>query len=180
MSQRTRIPEEDRPKATTLRELLQEMRQGYTLYKPILIQVEEGTRLGPEATLDRTMTLRKPLDWAEQYGREYAGHRFLVLGPNTLSAGMETPVTIGRSRRCDVRIENDSVSKVHGSVLFDRGSGEYYIVDENSRNGTCITGDSLTPGVPTAVWSGAYVSFGDAVFVFIDPPTLRKLAKIAL
>ena len=172
--------EADRPKASTLRELLLELRRGYTLYKPILIEVEPGSRVAPDATIDRTMTLRKPLDWAEQYGREYAGHAFLVLGPNTLSAGLETPVTIGRSRRCDVRVENDSVSKVHGSVVFDRTSGEYYIVDENSRNGTCINGDALKPGVPAAVWSGAYVSFGDAVFVFIDPPTLRKLSKIAI
>ncbi len=171
---------EDHPKASTLRELLVELRKGYTLYKPILIEVEPGSRVAPDSTIDRTMTLRKPLDWAEQYGREYAGQSFLVLGPNTLSAGMETPVTIGRSRRCDVRIDNDSVSKVHGSVVFDRTSGEYYIVDENSRNGTCINGEALTAGVPAAVWSGAYVSFGDAVFVFIDPPTLRKLARLAI
>jgi hypothetical protein len=172
--------EADRPKATTLRELLVELRQGYTLYKPILIEVEQGTRVTPESTIDRTMTLNKPLDWAEQYGREYAGHTFLILGPNTLSAGVDTPVTIGRSRRCDVRVENDSVSKAHASVVFDRSSGDYFLVDENSRNGTCVNGEPLTPGVPAAVWSGAYVSFGDAVFVFIDPPTLRKLSKLAV
>ncbi|MCG8423283.1 MAG: FHA domain-containing protein [Proteobacteria bacterium] len=171
---------EERTKAKTLRELLVELRRGWTLHKPILIEVEPGSRVTPDATIDRTMTLRKPLDWAEQYGREYAQHSFLILGPNTLAAGMEQPVTIGRSRRCDVRVENDSVSKVHGSVMFDRAAAEYYIVDENSRNGTCINGEALTPGVPAAVWSGAYVSFGDAVFVFIDPPTLRKLSKLAI
>ena len=169
---------DDAPKAQTLHDLLVELRRGYTLYKPILIEVEAGTRVTPDTTIDHTMTLRKPLDWAEQYGREYAAHSFLVLGPNTLSAGLETPVTIGRSRRCDVRIENDSVSKVHASVVFDRASGEYYIVDENSRNGTCINGEPLVPGVPAPIWSGAYVSYGDAVFVFIDPPTLRKLSKL--
>lgn len=171
--------EADRPKATTLRELLVELRQGYTLYKPILIEVEPGSRVAPDATIDRTMTLRKPLDWAEQYGREYAGHSFIVLGSNTLS-GKDNRVTIGRSRRCDVRVDNDSVSKVHSSVTFDRTSGEYYIVDENSRNGTQVNGEQLKPGVPQPVWSGAYVSFGDAVFVFLDPPTLRKLAKLAI
>ena len=171
---------EERPKSITLRELLVELRNGLTLHKPILIEVEPGSRVAPDATIDRTMTLRKPLDWAEQYGREYAGHTYLLLGPNTLAAGMEQPVTIGRSRRCDVRVDNDSVSKVHGSVVFDRTSGEYYIVDENSRNGTCINGENLSPGVPSAVWSGAYVSFGDAVFVFIDPPTLRKLSKLPI
>lgn len=170
----------DQPKATTLRDLLVELRKGYTLYKPILIEVEPGTRITPDSTIDRTMTLRKPLDWAEQYGREYASHSFLILGPNTLSAGLDTPVTIGRSRRCDVRVENDSVSKVHASVVFDRSLGEYYVVDESSRNGSYINGEPLVPGVPAPIWSGAYVSFGDAVFVFIDPPTLRKLSKLAV
>jgi hypothetical protein len=169
---------DDAPKATTLRELLAELRKGYALHKPILIEVEPGTKVGPDTTIDHTMTMQKPLDWAEQYGREYAHHSFLVLGPNTLSAGLETPVTIGRSRRCDVRIENDSVSKVHASVVYDRATGEYYIVDENSRNGTYINGEPLTAGVPSPIWSGAYVSYGDAVFVFIDPPTLRKLSKL--
>ena len=36
----------------------------------------------------------------------------------------------------------------------------------------------IRPSEPAAVWSGAYVGFGDAVFVFIDPPTLRKLSKL--
>jgi hypothetical protein len=30
------------------------------------------------------------------------------------------------------------------------------------------------------IWSGAYVSFGDALFVFIDPPTIRKLSALAV
>jgi pSer/pThr/pTyr-binding forkhead associated (FHA) protein len=72
------------------------------------------------------------------------------------------------------------VSKVHGSVVFDASAGEYFLIDENSRNGTRINGEPVSPGVPTAVWSGAHVSFGDAVFVFLDPPTLRKLAKLAV
>ena len=55
----------------------------------------------------------------------------------------------------------------------------YYIIDESSRNGTCINGQPLVAGVRMSVWSGAYVSFGDAVFVFIDPPTLRKLSRLA-
>jgi pSer/pThr/pTyr-binding forkhead associated (FHA) protein len=175
---------DEQPKATTLRELLLEMKAGYMLHKPILIEVTSGVLgarpIAPDSTIDRTMTIRKPLDLSEQYSQEYAGHHFLVLGPNTLSAGVDAPVTIGRSRRCDVRVENDSVSKVHGSVVFDRATGEYYVIDENSRNGTSINGEPLTPGVPAAVWSGAYLSFGDAVFVFIDPQTLRKLSKLAV
>ncbi len=171
---------DDRPKAKTLHELLLELKTGYHLHKPILIEIEPGTRNSPEVTIDRTMTLKQPLDWVEEYGKELANNTFILLGPNTLQAGLDAPVTIGRSRRCDVRVENDSVSKVHGSVVFDASAGEYFLIDENSRNGTRINGEPVTPGVPTAVWSGAHVSFGDAVFVFLDPPTLRKLAKLAV
>lgn len=171
----------DPPKAQTLRELLLEIRGGFTLHKPILIELEQGDqRASLESTVDRTMTLSQPMAWVEQYGRELANHPFLMVGQNTLAAGLDAPVTIGRSRRCDVRVENDSVSKVHGSVVFDRATGDYFVIDENSRNGTRINGEPLTPGVPAAVWSGAHVAFGDAVFVFLDPPTLRKLAKLAV
>lgn len=171
---------EDPPKAHTLHELLLEMKRGYVLHKPILIELEPGSRVSPDITIDRTMTIKQPLDWVEEYGRELGNNAFLVLGPNTLSAGLDQPVTIGRSRRCDVRVENDSVSKVHGSVVYDPGTNEYFIIDENSRNGTRINGEPLTPGVPAAVWAGAHVAFGDALFVFLDPPTLRKLAKLAV
>ena len=126
------------------------------------------------------MTMNKRLSWADHYTHEYANEPYTVLGPNTLTAVLASPVTIGRSRRCDVRIENDSVSKVHASILFDRVAGEYYVVDENSRNGTCINGEALDSGGKKSIWSGAFVSFGDAVYVFIDPPTLRKLSKLAV
>jgi pSer/pThr/pTyr-binding forkhead associated (FHA) protein len=165
--------------SATLRELLEEMREGFTLYAPILIKVQEGST-ALESTVDRTMTMNKPLDWAEQYTREYANETYVILGPNSLQSGIDQPVTVGRSRRCDVRIENDSVSKVHASIVFDRSSGDYYVVDENSRNGTCINGEPLPGGSRAPIWPGAYVSFGDAVFVFIDPPTLRKLSKLAI
>jgi hypothetical protein len=171
----------DQPKAQTLRELLLEIRGGFTLHKPVMIALESDAQHSTlEATIDRTMTLSQPMAWVEQFGRELASHAFVLLGPNTLAAGLDAPVTIGRSRRCDVRCDNDSVSKVHGSIVFDRATGEYFVIDENSRNGTRINGEALTPGVPAAVWSGAHLAFGDALFVFLDPPTLRKLAKLAV
>lgn len=170
----------DQPRARTLRELLVEMREGFTLYAPILICVEDGAQEVLESTVERTRTMDKPLDWAEQYTRECANETYLILGANRLKTGLDSPVTIGRSRRCDLKVDNDSVSKMHASIVFDRSSGDYYVVDEHSRNGTCINGEPLPAGERASVWPGAYVSFGDAVFVFIDPPTLRKLAKLAV
>jgi hypothetical protein len=175
------MPIADTPNAQTLRELLVELKAGFTLHKPILIALETAEhRTSVEATIDRTITLSQPMAWIEQYGRELANHPFMLVGPNTLPAGQDTPMTVGRSRRCDVRIENDSVSKVHASISFDRATGEYFVVDENSRNGTRINGEPLAPGLPSSVWSGAHVAFGDALFVFLDPPTVRKLSKLAV
>lgn len=173
------MPVDERPQARTLRELLLEMRGGYVLHRPVLVDVTPGARDGAEATLERTLTIQLPAAGGDDLSNELAACSFMLLGPNTLSAGIDSPVTIGRSRRCDVRVDNDSVSKVHGSVVFDQARSAYMLVDENSRNGTRVNGQQLSPGVPAPVYAGAQLAFGDAVFVFIDPPTLRKLARIA-
>jgi hypothetical protein len=171
---------DERPQARTLRELLLEMRAGYVLHRPVLVDVTPGARDGAEATLERTLTVQLPAGASsDDLSSELAACSFMLVGPNTLSAGIESPVTIGRSRKCDVRVDNDSVSKVHSSVVFDQGRSAYLLVDENSRNGTRLNGQQLSPGVAAPVYAGAQVAFGDAVFVFIDPPTLRKLARIA-
>lgn len=169
----------DRPNSATLRELLAELKGGFALHAPVLIRVQDGAAENRDSTLDRTMTLREPLDWADHYTREYGNEPYIVLGPNTLMTGTGAAVTIGRSRQCDVKIDNESVSKLHAKLVCDPNTGGYYIIDETSRNGTCINGEPLVAGVRMAIWSGAYVSFGDAVFVFIDPPTLRKLSRLA-
>lgn len=155
------------------------MRDGFNLFEPILIEIEAGSSAMPDVTVDRTVTSGKPFDWAQHYTREYAGHQYLVVAPQTQLSGSEIEVSIGRSRSCDVRIDNDSVSKVHAKMIFDRHSGDYFLVDERSRNGSCINGEPLEPMMRTPIWSGAYVSFGDALYVFIDPPTLRKLSSLA-
>ncbi len=169
----------DRPNSATLRELLAELKAGFALHAPVLIRVQDGAGESRDSTIDRTMTLREPLDWADHYTREYGNEPYVVLGPNTLVTGTGAAVTIGRSRQCDVKIDNESVSKLHAKLVCDPNTGGYYVIDESSRNGTCINGEPLVAGVRMAVWSGAYVSFGDAVFVFIDPPTLRKLSRLA-
>lgn len=165
------------PKASTFSELLVELRRGFTLYAPILVRVSADGE-GFEGTLERTTALTsRSLDWGEHYAREYGDEPYVLLGPNTLAS--TEPIKIGRSRTCDVRIDSESVSKVHATMMCDRATGEYFVVDESSRNGTSINGEALIPGIRMAIWAGAYVSFGDAVYVFIDPPTLRKLSRLA-
>lgn len=169
---------DERPRATNLRDLLLEVRGGYVLHRPILVDVTPHAGHGPEHTLDRTLTMQLPTLGEPQLAAELAGCAFVLIGANKLHASTEPPMTIGRSRRCDVRIDNESVSKVHGSIGFDDARG-YLVVDENSRNGTRVNGETLAPGTAAPVYAGAQVAFGDATFVFLDPPTLRKLARLA-
>ncbi|MBK7076232.1 MAG: FHA domain-containing protein [Myxococcales bacterium] len=154
------------------------MRGGYVLHRPILVDVTPSADGDADNTIERTLTMQMPVSGEPQLAAELAGCAFMLVGPNTLHGAADAPVTIGRSRRCDLRIDNESVSKVHGSISYDEARG-YVVVDENSRNGTRVNGQTLAPGAAAAVYAGAQVAFGDATFVFIDPPTLRKLARLA-
>lgn len=167
------------PQAITLRELLLEIRQGYSLFSPVLISVSTDAMFQEDTTTGHTITANLDVDWAEEYTREYGNDEFIIVGANSLEHGLDKPVYIGRSRQCQVRVVNDSVSKTHASIVFDRSTGGYFLTDEKSRNGTFVNSEPLGVGEKTPLWSGAFVSFGDAVFVFIDPPTLRKLARLA-
>ncbi len=171
------IVEHGDTQAITLRDLLIEIKNGYAIVSPVLIRVHRDGAEYDETTTERTITTSTELDWTEEYTREYASEEFTFVGSNSLVGGLDQVVSIGRSRSCAVRVENESVSKLHASIVFDRSSGGYFVTDEGSRNGTCLNGESLIPKIRAALWSGAYLSFGDAVFVFIDPPTLRKLSR---
>ncbi len=160
----------------TLRELLIRIKGGYALYSPILVNVSREDSL--DDTAGDTVTQNLERDWAEDYTREYAEETAIVVGNNSIK-GLDLPVSIGRSRQCDVQVSNESVSKVHASIALDRRSGSYSVLDRGSRNGTCINGEEIAKDTKVSLWSGAYLSFGDAVYVFIDPPTLRKLARLA-
>jgi len=77
-----------------------------------------------------------------------------------------------------VRIDDDSVSKHHATLRFDQDSGDHSVVDEGSRNGTRVNGKALPPMRAAPIWAGAFLALGDAVHVFIDPPTLRRLSRL--
>lgn len=163
----------------TLEDLLVQIRNGYSLFSPILISVHPEALFDEESTTERTVTSHQQVDWTDEYTREYAHEEYIIVGSNSLAEGLDKPVTIGRSRQCDVRVDNESVSKVHATIQLDRGSGGYFVTDKGSRNGTYLNGEKIWANSRTSLWSGVYLSFGDAVFVFMDPPTVRKLAKHA-
>jgi len=78
-----------------------------------------------------------------------------------------TSLSIGRSPQCTVVLEADSmVSRKH--ALVQRGeSGEYYLSDLGSRNGTTRNGSPVTSPVPLA--DGDSFTIGSHRFVFHQP-----------
>ena len=100
----------------TLEDLLVRIRNGFPLFSPILISVHQDALYDEEATTERTVTSHQPTDWAEEYTREYAHEEYIIVGSNSLAEGLDKPVSIGRSRQCDVRVENESVSKLHATI----------------------------------------------------------------
>ena len=63
---------------------------------------------------------------------------------------------LGRSRSCDVRVKEDSVSRLHAALV--RREGELFLEDLGSSNGTFCNGRPVT--APVVVRAGDRLAFG--------------------
>jgi hypothetical protein len=168
-------------KTPTLLELLADIRKDQFFASPVFVAVSHVSSDVPmedDGLTMQTGTQHEPLDWAKHYAEQYANNRAYAIDVSGASSGGLLTLSIGRSKASTFRIPDESVSSTHAKLIFDRGRYEYFTVDEHSRNGTHLNGERLRPGVRTQIWSGAFLSFGNSVFVFLDPPTLRKLAAL--
>ena len=89
---------------------------------------------------------------AERGGGLEADERFDLIGG----------LSIGRSKECDVRIDDRYASGVHARV-FSRG-GRYMVEDMSSTNGTLLNGATLVG--EAELIDGDTVQIGDTVFRF--------------
>lgn len=81
---------------------------------------------------------------------------------NTLLLPMDCfPVTIGRSRKCTLTIESNSVSRNHARIDAD-DNGNLHLVDLESTNGTFVNRTRIA--VPTILKEGDILHFGSAEF----------------
>jgi hypothetical protein len=73
---------------------------------------------------------------------------------------------VGRGDAAAVCVRERSVSRRHATLSRDdRG---WFIVDDDSDNGSGVNGMPLVPGTPQQVRSGDVVSLGDVSFVFLE------------
>ncbi len=83
----------------------------------------------------------------------------LYFPPTASPAGRR--YTIGRDSRCDLLIEDTTVSRWHARL--ERAAGRWLLTDLGSTNGTRLNGWRV--GQPVPVQAGDLVTFGSALFV---------------
>ena len=164
--------------ARTLHELLARLRAGLVLRQSVLVEIDDGAG-GDSTGVERTMSVQVPRAGDSDLPDELARCRFLVVGGKRGTDRDVVAFTVGRARTCDVVLASYSVSKLHARITHDRDRDRFVVTDLASRNGTRLDGVAVDPVTGSALYAGAKVSFGDVSFVFLDPPTLRKLARLA-
>ena len=73
-------------------------------------------------------------------------------------------ITIGRSRKNAICIEDDSVADIHAKVFYR--DGRYIVEDLNSRGGTWVDGNRLNPGDESELGSRTELRVGGVTMNF--------------
>ncbi|MFK7779509.1 MAG: FHA domain-containing protein [Gimesia sp.] len=85
----------------------------------------------------------------------------------------ERNITIGREPECDIRVADSDVSRMHCKLV--PRDGELYVVDLQSRNGTCV--NDIPIQEETQIHNGDQLRIGPMVFEFVSA---KKTAKKAV
>jgi hypothetical protein len=181
------------PVASEFGAFLSAVARGAQPPKPLLIKIT--SRLLGSKTLDRTgsfvqveTTLPQSLKqwnlheamssvWNQEEGwKQLRDDEVFVLTSKQLPDGSQCPITLGRSRHCDIRLTHHTVSGMHASIGYDADYG-YYVLDEHSRNGTIVDGVLIAPGINTPLNDESILEFGELWCLFIAPNRVLERAQ---
>ena len=81
----------------------------------------------------------------------------MVGGRRDITVDIVQSIIVGRSRSCDVSIEDEKMSRQHFAIT-DRG-GVFFIEDLHTTNGTIVNGQRIA--VPRQLASGDRIQVGD-------------------
>jgi pSer/pThr/pTyr-binding forkhead associated (FHA) protein len=71
----------------------------------------------------------------------------------------------GRGDECDVKVSNQTVSRVHASLQLTKSTTGFVVLYNHSRNGTRLDG-KIVPPSGLVVNEGSIIEIGDRKFVF--------------
>jgi DNA-binding NtrC family response regulator/pSer/pThr/pTyr-binding forkhead associated (FHA) protein len=119
------------------------------------VSEEQAQPPEPHTSVDRTIAVDTQVGQPQSvllvYGDVGTGERSRLVD---IPDGSD--ITFGRSRRCTVHIDSESVSRSHARL--SRSGNSYTIEDLGSRNGTCVNGEKITSS--TILRSGDEISVG--------------------
>jgi pSer/pThr/pTyr-binding forkhead associated (FHA) protein len=110
----------------------------------------------------RELLIRKPPDTSSSGARL----RFTNPQNNVRSIEILPDMTIGRSRECDIFLEDLTVSRLHATIK-ECNHAEYEIVDNRSATGTFVNG---RPIKCHKLQDGDMIQIGNTTFNFCLPP----------
>jgi pSer/pThr/pTyr-binding forkhead associated (FHA) protein len=84
----------------------------------------------------------------------------------------QASLVVGRSRACDLWLQDASVSKTHARFTMEKDRPST-LTDLGSRNKTRVCGDVLTPQVPLGVRLGDFITFGSVPAQLLDAKLLH-------
>jgi len=132
--------------------------------------------IGFKPSKNATSTEVHLLDLGDGAGERTAG---VSVGVLPVRAAYDSPthlITVGRTAKSDVVIEDISVSRFH--AFFKRTtSGGFQLHDAGSTNGTIVNQSSVCTretGPPTDVKSGDNIRFGQVDVTFLEADALRS------
>lgn len=173
--------------AASLQDLFHTIRAGADLPWPVFVLMLGTPQPSPQGagpqggtlTADPWLSMPTRMDRVtREYVLQHAESRFFLVRPNTADTdNSQSPITVGRSQRCDICIEHDSVSKLQATIFFDRATQKYHLIDEYARNGTKVNHVVLRPGAPMRLNSLDLVSFGEVGCLFLEARLLLELAR---
>ena len=108
-----------------------------------------------------------------------AGSRLVALGsspPREYSLD-KTTIAIGTHPANDVVLDDTSVSRFHGWLQKDDGSGKWTVTDAGSKNGTWVASLKLSAKKPVILENGARLRVGNLELTFYTSVGFRALIQ---
>jgi hypothetical protein len=126
-------------------------------------------------TIDRLFISRGP-DGEPVYSRSFGsagpGQLYTVY---VLKPALNNTLSIGCSSRCEIQINDQSLSKVH--ALFEARDSRFFLCDNASASGTRINDELLRAREWSEVTSGDRISLGTVDLTFLPAENFHQLVR---
>lgn len=87
-------------------------------------------------------------------------------------------VTMGRTTNNDIVLDDSSVSRFHGWLQKDDGTGKWAVTDAGSKNGTWVNSTRLTAKKPVTLENAARLRVGNLELTFHTAAGFKSLIQV--